>query len=45
MKIKNVKEGEIKDRNGLKLKEFTVTDDGETLIQLTLFQDLVESVI
>ena len=45
MKIKVVKEGEIKDKNGLKLKEFTVTDDGETLIQLTLFQDLIESVV
>ena len=45
VKIKVVKEGEIKDKNGLKLKEFTVTDDGETLIQLTLFQDLIESVV
>ena len=32
MKIKVVKEGEIKDKSRLKLKGFTVTDDGETLI-------------
>ena len=40
-----MKEGEIKDKNGLKLKEFTVTDDGETLIQLPLLQDLIESFV
>ena len=45
MKIKVVKEGEIKDKSRLKLKGFTVTDDGETLIQITLFQDLIESVV
>ena len=28
------KGGEVKDKNGLKLKGFTVNDDGETLIQL-----------
>ena len=31
-KIKFEKGGEIKDKNGFKLKEITVTDDGETLI-------------
>ena len=45
VKIKVVTEGEIKDKNRLKLKGFTVTDDGEILIQLTLFQDLIESVV
>ena len=39
------KGGEVKDKNGLKLKGFTVNDDGETLIQLTLFQDLTKSVV
>lgn len=29
----------------MKLKEFTVTKDGETLIQQTLFQDLTEFVV
>ena len=44
MKVKVVKEGEIKDKNGSKLKEFTVTDKGETLIQLTSFQNLIQPV-
>lgn len=43
VKIKAMKEGEMKDKNRLKLKEFTVTDDGETLIHLISFQDLIES--
>ena len=45
VKIKAVKEDEIKEKNGLKLKEFTVTDNRETLIHLKLFQDLIESVV
>lgn len=43
VKIKAMKEGEMKDKNWLKLKDFTVTDNGETLIHLTSFQDLIES--
>ena len=44
VKIKVVKEDEIKEKTGLRLKEFTVTDDEDTLIQLTFFQALIESV-
>ena len=31
-------------KNGLPLREFTVTDDGKTVMTLTVFGDMIENV-